>query len=163
MRIAIVAVGRLRPGPEAQLVADYLARFDRAGRSLGLGPARIVEIEDRRRGGPDAEAGLLAAALPDGARLAALDEGGAQMSSPDFARALRTWADGGARDLALIIGGADGLAPALLERAEARLAFGRMVWPHRLVRVMLAEQLYRAASILTGSPYHRGGGGRPAG
>ena len=157
MRLHILAVGRLRAGSEATLVADYLARFDRTGRPLGLGPVRVVEVEDKRGGGPAAEAGLLAAAVPAGAFLVALDERGDQLDSPAFANLLRQAADSGRRDLALLIGGADGLDPTLRDRAERRLSLGRMVWPHMLARVMLAEQLYRAASILAGSPYHRGG------
>jgi len=157
LRIAICAVGRLRAGPEADLVADYLARFDRAGRALGLGPARVIEVEDRRGGGPTGEGALLRAAIPKGARIVALDECGRQLSSPDFADFLRRSADRGVQELALLIGGADGLAPDLREAADLQLALGTMVWPHMLARVMLAEQLYRAASILAGTPYHRGG------
>ncbi len=157
MRLIIVAIGRLRDGPEAQLVADYLARFDRTGRPLGLGPARVIEIDDRKGAGPVAEAALIGAALPKGAILAALDERGQTLSSPDFAAVLRRLADTGTRDLALAIGGADGLAPEIRDRAVHLISLGPMVWPHMLVRVMLAEQLYRAATILAGSPYHRGG------
>ena len=156
--MTILAVGRLRAGPEAELVADYLARFDRTGRPLGLGPARVVEVEDRRGGGPAAEAALLAAALPKGALLAALDERGRALdSSPEFAGLLRRAAD------------ARHPRPRLRHRRRRRsrrrrsatapttlISFGRMVWPHLLARVMLAEQLYRAASILAGTPYHRG-------
>ena len=157
MRVTIVAVGRLRAGPEAELVADYLARFDRSGRPVGLGPARVIEIEDRSGGGAAGEAALIQGALPAGARLAALDERGRSLSSPEFATLLRGLAEAGTRELALAIGGADGLAPELRARADPLIAFGPMVWPHRLVRVMLAEQLYRAAAILAGAPYHRGG------
>ncbi len=157
MRLTLCVVGRLRGGPEADLVADYLARFDRTGRPLGLGPVRVVEIEDRRGGGPAAESALLAQAIPVGAVLVLLDERGRTLDSPDFAGRLRRWADGGTRDLAFAIGGADGHAPALRDRADLLLSFGPMVWPHMLARVMLAEQLYRAASILAGGPYHRGG------
>lgn len=157
MRITILAVGRLRAGPESLLIADYLARFDRTGRPLGLGPAQVVEVEDRRNGGPAGEAALLNAALPRGACLVALDERGDTPDSPGFAAMLRREADSGTRDLAFAIGGADGLDPGLRDAATRRLSFGRMVWPHMLARVMLAEQLYRAASILAGSPYHRGG------
>ena len=157
MRLTLCAVGRLRGGPEADLVADYLARFDRTGRPLGLGPARVVEVEDRRNGGPPAEAALLAAALPRGATLAVLDERGRTADSPGFARLLRRLADDGTRDLAFAIGGADGLDPGFRAQAAHSISFGPMVWPHLLVRVMLAEQLYRAASILAGTPYHRGG------
>jgi 23S rRNA (pseudouridine1915-N3)-methyltransferase len=156
LRVTIVAVGRLRGGPEAELVADYLARFDRTARPLGLGPARVVEVEDRRGGGPAAEAALLLAALPKGATLAALDERGRTLSSPELAELMRRAADAGSRDLAFAIGGADGLDASIRDAADHRLSLGRMVWPHMLVRAMLAEQLYRAASILAGTPYHRG-------
>jgi 23S rRNA (pseudouridine1915-N3)-methyltransferase len=157
LRVTILAVGRQRSGPEAALVADYLARFDRTGRPLGLGPAQVVEVEDRRGGGPAAEAALLAAALPRGARLAALDQRGRGLDSPGFARILRSAADSGVRDLAFAIGGPDGLDPAFRAGADHVVSLGAMVWPHLLVRVMLAEQLYRATSILAGTPYHRGG------
>jgi len=156
MRVTILAVGRLRAGPEASLVADYLARFDRTGRPLGLGPAQVVEVEDRRGGGPAGEAPLLAAALPRGAHLVALDERGPSLDSPGLALLLRRTADAGARELAFAIGGADGLDPGFRDRARDTLSLGPMIWPHLLVRVMLAEQLYRAASILAGTPYHRG-------
>lgn len=156
MRLTILAVGRLRAGPEADLVSDYLARFDRAGRPLGLGPARLIEVEDRRGGGTAAEAALLEAALPKGASLAALDERGRMLTSPDFAASLHRLAESGTRDLALAIGGADGLSPGFRDRADQLISFGPMVWPHMLARVMLAEQLYRAATILSGRPYHRG-------
>ena len=155
MRVHIIAVGRLRAGPETDLVDDYLTRFDRTGRALGLGPVRVVEVEDRKGGGMTAEATLLRRAVPEGAVLAVLDERGRVEASPDFANRLAEWRDQGRGDLALIIGGADGIDPALRAQADFALSFGKMVWPHMLVRVMLAEQLYRAASILSGSPYHR--------
>ena len=125
------------------------------GRALGLGPARVVEVEDKKNLGMSAEADLLARALPAGALVVALDERGRLQSSPEFAADLAGWRDKGRQDLAFIIGGADGIAPDLRDRADAALSFGQMVWPHMLVRVMLAEQLYRAASILSGAPYHR--------
>lgn len=155
MRLHICAVGRLRAGPELVLIDDYLLRFERTGRALNLGPALVHEVEDRKGGGMQAEAGLLARALPDGATVCVLDERGRQIGSPDFAALLAGWRDGGLQDVAFVIGGADGLAPALRGRADASLSFGKMVWPHMLVRVMLAEQIYRAASILAGMPYHR--------
>jgi 23S rRNA (pseudouridine1915-N3)-methyltransferase len=155
MRVAVCAVGRLRAGPEAALIADYLDRFGKTGRALGLGPAQILEVEDRRNAGIEAEAALLERAAPAGALLVALDERGAQLSSPELAGKLAQWRDGGRQDVAFLIGGADGLAPGLRARAGFALSLGRMVWPHMLVRVMLAEQLYRAATILAGGPYHR--------
>jgi len=102
-----------------------------------------------------AEAILLGRAIPDGALVCTMDERGKLMSSPDFAQQLGGWRDQGRQDVAFVIGGADGIDPSLRDRADASLSFGKMVWPHMLVRVMLAEQLYRAASILAGGPYHR--------
>ncbi|SHE94396.1 23S rRNA (pseudouridine1915-N3)-methyltransferase [Ruegeria intermedia] len=155
MRISICAVGRLRAGPEKTLLDDYLTRFDRTGRSLGLGPARVIEVEDKKNAGMGAEAALLRKALPNGALICTLDERGKVMSSPDFARKLAGWRDMGRQDLAFVIGGADGIDPALRAEADFSISFGAMVWPHMLVRVMLSEQLYRAATILSGGPYHR--------
>ncbi|MCA0919042.1 23S rRNA (pseudouridine(1915)-N(3))-methyltransferase RlmH [Pseudooceanicola nanhaiensis] len=155
MRLHICAVGRLRAGPERDLIDDYLTRFDRTGRALGLGPANVVEVEDKKGGGMEAEAALLERALPKGAVFVALDERGRVMTSPDFADRLALHRDQGAQDLAFVIGGADGIAPELRSRADWALSFGKMVWPHMLARTMLSEQLYRAATILAGSPYHR--------
>lgn len=155
MRVQICAVGRLRAGPERDLVDDYTARFDRTGRPLGLGPLTEHEVEDRRGGGMAAEATLLARSLPAGAVVVVLDERGEMLSSPELAAHLARWRDGGRQDAAFVIGGADGIAADLRGRAALALSFGRMVWPHLLVRVMLAEQLYRAATILGGGPYHR--------
>lgn len=155
MRVHLCAVGRMRAGPERALVDDYVTRFDRTGRALSLGPLAEHEVEDRKGGGMEAEAELLARAIPGGAMLVTLDERGRVMSSPEFAADLARWRDGGRQDVAFVIGGADGIAPSLRARADASISFGRMVWPHMLVRVMLAEQLYRAATILAGGPYHR--------
>ncbi|WP_300547802.1 23S rRNA (pseudouridine(1915)-N(3))-methyltransferase RlmH [Roseovarius sp.] len=155
MRIHICAVGRLRTGPERALIDDYLTRFDRTGRALGLGPAQMHEVEDKKGGGMNAEAALLERAIPKASVIVALDERGKLQSSPEFANQLGDWRDSGRGDVAFVIGGADGIAPDLRKRADFKLSFGRMVWPHMLARVMLSEQLYRAASILAGSPYHR--------
>ncbi|MEO9576483.1 MAG: 23S rRNA (pseudouridine(1915)-N(3))-methyltransferase RlmH [Tateyamaria sp.] len=155
MRVHICAVGRLRGGPEADLISDYTTRFDRTGRALGLGPLSVVEVEDRKGGGMAAEADLLRRALPKGALICCLDERGRVEASPGFAKRLGGWRDAGRSDVAFVIGGADGIDPSLRAEANHLLSFGAMVWPHMLVRVMLSEQLYRAASILAGSPYHR--------
>ncbi|MEE4187233.1 MAG: 23S rRNA (pseudouridine(1915)-N(3))-methyltransferase RlmH, partial [Roseobacter sp.] len=148
MRVHIIAVGRLRAGPEKDLADDYLTRFDRTGRTLGLGPARMVEVEDRKGGGMAAECDLLRRAIPAGALVICLDERGRVETSPEFADRLDGYRDQGRGDLALVIGGADGIDPSLRAAADFALSFGKMVWPHMLVRVMLTEQLYRAASIL---------------
>lgn len=155
MRVHICAVGRLRAGPERTLIDDYLTRFDRSGRALGLGPAELHEVEDKKGGGKANEAALLARVLPKGSVICALDERGKILKSPQFAQRLGQWRDQGCGDLAFVIGGADGLASELRERADFKLSFGAMVWPHMLARVMLCEQIYRAATILAGSPYHR--------
>tara|TARA_R110002072_G_scaffold2645_4_gene21727 strand:- start:300 stop:770 length:471 start_codon:yes stop_codon:yes gene_type:complete len=155
MRVHICAVGRLRTGPERDLYDDYLTRFDRTGRALALGPAHLIEVEDKKGGGMHAEAALLERAIPAGSLICIMDERGKVQTSPQFATTLAGWRDQGRQDIAFVIGGADGIDPALRARADASVSFGKMVWPHMLVRVMLAEQLYRAASILAGGPYHR--------
>ncbi|ARE41254.1 LSU m3Psi1915 methyltransferase RlmH [Rhodovulum sp. P5] len=155
MRVHVCAVGRLRAGPERELIDDYATRFDRAGRGLGLGPLHFTAVEDRKGGGQAEEARLLSRALPEGAVLCALDERGKTVTSPAFADMLGRWRDEGRSDAVFVIGGADGLLPDLRARADTILSFGKMVWPHMLARVMLTEQLYRAASILAGAPYHR--------
>lgn len=155
MRVRICAIGRLRAGPEKTLASDYLSRFDKTGRGLGLGPAEITEMEDRKGGGMAAEAVLLERAIPDGARIVAMDERGKTLTSPAFAETLARWRDDGIGCTCFLIGGADGLDPTLRARADLAISFGSMVWPHMLARVMLTEQLYRAATILSGGPYHR--------
>ena len=155
MRLRILAIGRLRKGPEKDLIEDYIFRFNRSGRPLGLGPVELTELEDKKGGGKGAEAALLLKAIGQSAMVIALDERGTLQSSPDFAVHLARIRDAAPSELVFVIGGADGLDPAVLQRAQSRLSFGKMVWPHMLVRVMLTEQLYRAASILAGGPYHR--------
>jgi 23S rRNA (pseudouridine1915-N3)-methyltransferase len=152
MRVTILAVGRLRAGPEREFLDDRLRRFDRAGRPLGLGPAAEVEVE--ARGGSQAEGGAILARLPRGGWLCCLDERGEAMDSPGFARLLDRWKLE-RREATFVLGGADGLDPVVVARADHVLSLGRMVWPHMLARAMLGEQLYRAATILSGSPYHR--------
>ena len=155
MRVHLCVVGRIRSGPERALIDDYLVRFDRTGRPLGLGPVSVCEVEDRKGGGTEAEAALLSRAIPSGAFVTAMDERGRTMPSPDMAAMIARVRDSGRQDMAFLIGGADGLSPHLRASADQLLSFGPMVWPHMLARVMLSEQLYRAASILAGAPYHR--------
>lgn len=152
----VCAVGRIRADqPERAIFEDYHMRFNRTGKPLALGPLFETEVEDKKGGGMEAEAELLTRAVPAGALLVTMDERGKVMSSPEFAAQLARWRDEGRQDVAFVIGGADGIAPGLRDRAAFSISFGRMVWPHMLVRVMLAEQLYRAATILSGGPYHR--------
>ncbi len=139
--------------PEGKLALDYAARASASGRVLGLGPVDIVEVEGRKPGKGAEAAALLA--RQDGARLIACDEHGPGRTSRDFAAWLAALRDGGERRLAFVIGGADGLGEAVLTAARDRLALGQQTWPHGLVRAMLAEQVYRAVTILAGGPYHR--------
>lgn len=154
MRVTILAVGRLRGGPERELLDDFLQRFDRTGRPLGLGPSAVVEVEAKPGAGKAAEGTLLLGKIPKDAWVCALDERGEAMASPDFARLLDRWKME-RREAVFVIGGADGLDPQVTGRADLLLSFGRMVWPHMLARAMLSEQLYRGATILGGGPYHR--------
>ena len=154
MRIAIAAIGRLGRAPEAAMAEDYARRATAAGRALGLGPVEILEIE-ARKSGKAGEAEALLAALGPGDEAVACDEHGQVMASRAFAGELGRLRDGGCRRLVFLIGGADGLGDAVLERASRKLAFGPQTWPHALARAMLTEQVYRAVTILAGSPYHR--------
>lgn len=156
MRITLAAVGRLRGGPESDLIDDYAARLRAAGRAVGVTAFDIREVEapkalsgDKRQ---QRESALLMEATP-GARRIALDERGDPVTSAGFADRIARWRDEGAGEIAFLIGGADGHHASL--QVDARVAFGRATFPHMLVRVMLAEQLYRAVTILSGHPYHR--------
>jgi len=153
MRIAIVAIGRLARSPETELVRTYVERASNAGRALGLGPVEVIEVESRKPG-KAAEAEALRAHLTD-AHIIACDEHGQARPSRTFAEEIAGLRDRGLRRLVFLIGGADGLAPELLAQANGKLAFGPQTWPHAMARAMLAEQVYRAVTILAGSPYHR--------
>lgn len=151
MRITVLAVGRLRRGPVAALCEEYTGRLS--------WPLEIREVEARKRlEGPALkahEAALLTDRIPANAILIALDERGRAIDSATLAKTLGGWRDEGRQDVCFIVGGADGLDPALRQRADLVLAFGPQTWPHQLVRVMLLEQIYRAERILAGHPYHR--------
>jgi 23S rRNA (pseudouridine1915-N3)-methyltransferase len=134
-------------------VRDYAERATASGRSLGLGPVDIIELESKKPG-KAAEGELLLEHL-DGAYVIACDEHGKAHPSRAFAARIARLRDDGARRLVIVIGGADGHSPELLARADETLAFGPQTWPHALARVMLAEQVYRAVTILAGGPYHR--------
>lgn len=152
MRLHIIAVGRLRPGPHEALARHYAARL--------AWPLALREVEEKRPLPPpelrEREGALLLAAVPQGATTVALDERGKSLGSEALAQRLAAWRDGGIADLAFLIGGAEGLADAVRRKAQLVLSLGAMTWPHLLVRGMLLEQLYRAQQILAGHPYHRG-------
>ena len=153
MKLTILAVGRLARSPEVELVKLYVDRATAAGRTLGLGPVEVVEVEARKPG-KAAEADVLRPHLTD-AHVIACDERGSARASRDFAAEIARLRDQGVRRLIFMIGGADGLDPALVAAANGKLAFGPQTWPHALARAMLAEQVYRAVTILAGGPYHR--------
>jgi len=153
MKITLLTVGKLGRMAEAQLAQDYAARATAAGRALALGPVEIVEVEARKPG-KAAEAEVLRPHL-EGAHVIACDEHGKVRPSRAFADHLARLRDDGTRKVVILIGGADGLDPSILAAAHETLAFGPQTWPHALARAMLAEQVYRAATILAGSPYHR--------
>lgn len=154
MKLALLCVGRLGQAPEALLARDYAKRATAAGRLLGLGPAEIIEVEGRKPG-EAGEAEALLAQLTAADHLIACDERGRQLTSRALAERIGRLRDDGARRLVFAVGGANGLAPEVLAAARETLAFGPQTWPHALVRAMLAEQVYRAVTILAGSPYHR--------
>ena len=164
MRIDIIAVGRAgKNSPECHLSETYGARSTALGAQLALGPVVIHSVEERqsrKRNVADAdraalEAKLLLAQIPKDAPIVTLDATGRQLSSEGFADALAKHRDQGIRNLAFVIGGAQGLAPELSAQAQWSLSLGAMIWPHMLARVMLSEQIYRAVTILANHPYHR--------
>ena len=158
LRVGLVCVGRLKAGPERVLADRYIERAFAAGRAIGLGVELREIAESRARRTEDRkseEAAAIRALLPPDAVLIALDETGTAMDSAGFARLVGARRDDGTPALALVIGGADGLDPSLRRDAAATIAFGAMTWPHQLVRIMAAEQIYRAVTILSGHPYHR--------
>lgn len=159
MRVGIFAVGRMKAGPERELVARYIDRFAKAGPPLGLEFSSVTEIAESRASSAaqrKQEEGRALIAAAQGAALILLDETGKNLPSEDFAGRIATLRDGGAKSLLFAIGGADGHDPDLRAQAALVISFGTMTWPHQVVRIMLAEQLYRAATILAGHPYHRG-------
>jgi 23S rRNA (pseudouridine1915-N3)-methyltransferase len=151
MKIVIAAPGRFRSSPEKDLYEKYIQRLPWAVSLIEIDEKKTKDTKQRRA----QEGGKLANAVPKGAIVVALDEGGKTVSSVAMAEKLRNWQDEGTREIAFLIGGADGLDRDLLQRADLALSFGAMTWPHLLVRAMLAEQLYRSSTLISGHPYHR--------
>jgi 23S rRNA (pseudouridine1915-N3)-methyltransferase len=151
VRLTILAIGRTKAGPEKTLCTDYLKRIPWAVELKEFEVKKALPPAEKQR----QESNLLLSAVPDGAVVVVLDEAGKQLSSTELAEKMGQWQDEGRQDVALLIGGADGHTAELKGRADLTLAMGRMTWPHMLARVMVAEQLYRAWSILAGHPYHR--------
>ncbi len=155
MRMTLIAVGRSKSGPPREIYDHYASRLGHGP----LGALALKEVEERRPLSAEElkrrEAELLLGAAPAGARLVALDEAGKAMTSAAFADLLGRWRDEGVRDIAFFVGGAEGLDGSVRDAAALVLSLGPMTWPHLLTRALLAEQLYRAQTILTGHPYHR--------
>ena len=160
MRIIIAAVGKLKSGPETELAERYAKRATQTGRALGLKAVEVIEIRESRA--DDAakrmieESIALTTIIPPGATVVLLDVKGENRDSDQLAAQLSAWRANDVPAAVFIIGGADGFAPSLRDKATLRLSFGAATWPQQLVRVMLLEQIYRATTILTGHPYHRG-------
>src|ERR1700733_2106106 len=159
MRLVVIAIGRLKQGPERELAERYRERFEELGRKLGFRGLEIHEIPESRArdaaGRMTEEAAAISAKIPEKSVLVALDERGDSIDSAAFARHLGRFRDESVANTFFLIGGADGLSRDLRRKAKLKLAFGAATWPHQIVRVMLLEQIYRAATILAGHPYHR--------
>ncbi|MBZ8131939.1 23S rRNA (pseudouridine(1915)-N(3))-methyltransferase RlmH [Afifella sp. IM 167] len=158
MRLLILAVGRMKSGPEAELAARYLDRVRKAGKSVGMAGVEVRELAESgaaRSADRKAEEAEALKKHIGSSPFVALDESGKNLNSEDFAAIVGGRADAGEASLAFVIGGPDGLDPAFRDQAAATIAFGKMTWPHKMARLMLAEQLYRAVTILSGHPYHR--------
>ncbi len=158
MRVVVIAIGKLKQGPERELADRYRERFDDTGRKIGFRSIELHEIPESRArdatGRMTEEAAAILALVPDKSSIIALDERGDAIDSVAFAGHLGRGRDD-AVPTVFLIGGADGLSPELRRKAKIRIAFGKATWPHQIVRVLLLEQIYRAATILSGHPYHR--------
>lgn len=159
MRLTIAAIGRMKAGPERELADRYLDRLKKTGGALGLDYAGLVEFPESRLSTTSErtrdEAARLTAPLAETSVRIVLDERGRTLSSEEFAGALADFRDAGRRDAAVLIGGPDGHDKALRSSADLTLSLGRLTYPHQIARILIAEQLYRAATILAGHPYHR--------
>jgi 23S rRNA (pseudouridine1915-N3)-methyltransferase len=159
LEISVLAVGRMKAGAERELCERYLERARKVGPKLGLRGFGVEEIAESRAGRAAeriaAEEVILAQRLRDGDRIVCLEVAGELISSENLATTLKKDAEASVARTVFIIGGPDGLGRAILEKSQRRIAFGRMTLPHQIVRVIMAEQLYRATTILSGHPYHR--------
>lgn len=160
MKLSIAAIGKLKAGPERELYQHYAGRLTSAGKVMNIGPLALLEVAESRKRSVEErraeEAEKLLSKVPAGATFIALDEKGDALTSAGIARLLQDARDGGMSALAFILGGPDGLAEGVRQKAAKTVSLGAITLPHGLARVLLAEQLYRAVTILTGHPYHRG-------
>ncbi|WP_297322451.1 23S rRNA (pseudouridine(1915)-N(3))-methyltransferase RlmH [uncultured Bartonella sp.] len=159
MQISVFAVGRMKKGPEQELANRYFERFSKLAPSLGLNFLNVHEITESRLQNAnqrmEEEGAKLIESLPDNSRLIVLDERGKSVSSVIFSESFQNWRDAGTKHITVALGGPDGHCKKVRERADLLLSFGAMTWPHQIARILLSEQLYRMATILSGHPYHR--------
>ena len=159
MKLSLHAVGRMKNGPERELFARYFDRASASGKQQGIHPIIVKEYsESKAQRGPDRkrqEGDEILGNIDASSFVIALDERGKTLSSPDFADLIGRARDDGAKEVVFVIGGADGLDDAVRKRAQRTVAFGAMTWPHQIVRVLAAEQIYRAISIMGNHPYHK--------
>jgi 23S rRNA (pseudouridine1915-N3)-methyltransferase len=159
LRLSVIAVGRLKPGPEKLLAEEYLTRAQGLGKKLGIQRIGVTEFAESPASSADArmaeEARLIAGALPERGFSVVLDERGKTMTSEAFSTLMKRHLEGGTPEMSFVIGGPDGHSPATRSEAGLLLSLGAMTWPHRLVRVLLFEQIYRAITLMAGHPYHR--------
>lgn len=159
MRLSILTIGKMKSGPEAELLARYVDRSQKAGRQLGFTGPSVLEWSESKANSSDLrkedEAKTMLASLKPGATLICLDERGKDISSNDLSKLMRNALDNSVPEIAFAIGGPDGHAANLRDKADQIIRLGKMTWPHQLARIMLAEQIYRSITILSGHPYHR--------
>lgn len=153
MKIHLIAVSRIKRGPERELVDDYIDRAAKMG--AGLGVREVKEIEVEAGGSQAQECERLQAKIPDGAHVILFDETGKDVGSIEFSSSLEKRKDQGCPAVVFLIGGADGYTEEMKDAYPDKIRMGRLTWPHKLVRVLAAEQIYRALSLMAGTPYHR--------
>jgi len=155
LKLTIRAASIIRKGPERDLIDDYMKRAQGLSKACGFLKLSEQQVDLRSAKSRAEETQLMLANLPPNTKIVLLDERGKQSTSRDIAKQLTRWRDDGFSETVFVIGGADGFEPTAIPPNVTKWAFGPQVWPHKLVRVMLTEQIYRALSILAGTPYHR--------
>ncbi|MCF6320311.1 MAG: 23S rRNA (pseudouridine(1915)-N(3))-methyltransferase RlmH [Rhizobiaceae bacterium] len=159
MKIKIAAIGKLKAGPEQELFSRYLKRSRNSGVQVGISEISVQEYSESKAASvsqrKQQEANLLISNPGNGSVLVAFDENGRDLTSAQFSQYLAKERDDGVNEMVMVVGGADGLGDELLKSASTTIRLGAMTWPHQIVRILLAEQIYRAITILSGHPYHR--------
>jgi len=159
MRIKIAAIGKLKAGPERELFSRYIERSRNCGVQIGISQISVREFPESKADNANQrkefEAKQLISCVINGGKVIALDENGRDLTSSQFSLFLASQRDNGLNELVMVMGGADGLGDELLKSASATIRLGAMTWPHQIARILLAEQIYRATTILSGHPYHR--------